>query len=109
MIDFQLLSALVTYYFIMFATPGPNNAMLTASGLKFGFVKTLPHLIGIPLGHIFQIGLVCFGFGNLFVLFPELPNHINEHGKSIRLKGINKKKALSERALKALANWLDGN
>ena len=44
-----------------------------------------------------------------FGLFPELPNHINEHGKSIRLKGINKKKALSERALKALANWLDGN
>ena len=49
MIDFQLFSALVTYYFIMFATPGPNNAMLTASGLKFGFVRTLPHLIGIPL------------------------------------------------------------
>ena len=32
----------------------------------------MPHLIGRPLGHIFQIGLVCFGFGNLFVLFPEL-------------------------------------
>ena len=39
MIDFQLLSALVTYYFIMFATPGPNNAMLTASGLKVWFCK----------------------------------------------------------------------
>ena len=72
MIDFQLFSALVTYYFIMFATPGPNNAMLTASGLKFGFVKTLPHLIGIPLGHIFQIGLVCYGLGNLFIIFPQL-------------------------------------
>ncbi len=34
MIDLQLFGALVTYYFIMFATPGPNNAMLTASGLK---------------------------------------------------------------------------
>ena len=44
MIDLQLFGALVTYYFIMFATPGPNNAMLTASGLKFGFLKTLPHL-----------------------------------------------------------------
>ena len=59
MIDLQLFGALVTYYFIMFATPGPNNAMLTASGLKFGFLRTLPHLVGIPLGHIFQIGLVC--------------------------------------------------
>ena len=72
MIDFQLFSALVTYYFIMFATPGPNNAMLTASGLKFGFVRTLPHLIGIPLGHIFQIGLVCYGLGNLFLIFPQV-------------------------------------
>ena len=72
MIDLQLFSALVTYYFIMFATPGPNNAMLTASGLKFGFLRTLPHLVGIPLGHIFQIGLICFGIGNLFLIFPDL-------------------------------------
>ena len=72
MIDFQLFSALVTYYFIMFATPGPNNAMLTASGLKFGFVRTLPHLIGIPLGHILQIGLTCFGLANLFLLYPQV-------------------------------------
>ena len=72
MIDLQLFGALVTYYFIMFATPGPNNAMLTASGLKFGFLRTLPHLVGIPLGHIFQIGLVCLGIGNLFLIFPDL-------------------------------------
>ena len=72
MINFSLFSALSTYYFIMFVTPGPNNAMLTASGMKFGFMKTLPHLIGIPSGHIFQISLVCFGLGNLFLKFPEL-------------------------------------
>ena len=72
MIDYSLFSALVTYYFIMFVTPGPNNAMLTASGMKFGFTKTLPHLIGIPSGHILQISLVCFGLGNLFLKFPEL-------------------------------------
>ncbi len=72
MIDYSLFTALVTYYFIMFVTPGPNNAMLTASGMKFGFTKTLPHLIGIPSGHILQISLVCFGLGNLFLQFPEL-------------------------------------
>ena len=32
-------SALAIFYFTMFITPGPNNAMLTASGLKFGFVE----------------------------------------------------------------------
>ena len=72
MISFSLLSALVTYYFIMFVTPGPNNAMLTASGMKFGFLKTLPHLIGIPSGHILQISLVSFGLGNLFLKFPQV-------------------------------------
>ena len=71
MISFSLLSALVTYYFIMFITPGPNNAMLTASGMKFGFARTLPHLIGIPFGHILQIALVSLGLGNLFLQFPE--------------------------------------
>ena len=28
--------------------------------------------MGIPLGHIFQIGLVCCGLGNLFIIFPDL-------------------------------------
>ena len=72
MINFALFSALGTFYFTMFFTPGPNNAMLTASGMKFGFVRTLPHLIGIPLGHIIQIGLTCFGLANLFILYPNI-------------------------------------
>ncbi len=72
MISFTLFSALSAFYFTMFFTPGPNNAMLTASGMKFGFVKTLPHLIGIPLGHIMQIGLTCFGLANLFLVYPQV-------------------------------------
>ena len=72
MITFTLFSALSTFYFTMFFTPGPNNAMLTASGMKFGFVKTLPHAIGIPLGHILQIGLTCFGLANLFLIYPQV-------------------------------------
>ena len=72
MINFTLFSALATFYFTMFFTPGPNNAMLTTSGMKFGFFKTLPHLIGIPLGHIIQIGLTCFGLANLFIIYPQI-------------------------------------
>ena len=72
MINFALFSALATFYFTMFFTPGPNNAMLTASGMKFGFMRTLPHLVGISLGHIFQIGLTCFGLANLFLIYPQV-------------------------------------
>ena len=72
MINFTLFSALAAFYFTMFFTPGPNNAMLTASGMKFGFTRTIPHLIGISLGHIFQIGLTCFGLANLFLIYPQI-------------------------------------
>ena len=72
MISLTLFSALATFYFTMFFTPGPNNAMLTASGMKFGFSRTLPHLLGISLGHVFQIGLTCFGLANLFLIYPQV-------------------------------------
>ena len=32
-----------------------------------------------------------------FGLFPELPSKINHKGKTVRLKGVERKKALSER------------
>ena len=56
----------------MYATPGPNNSILTASGIKFGFVKTIPNIFGIPTGHSIQLTLVCFGLGSLFLKFPYL-------------------------------------
>ena len=70
MIDSNLLIALVSYYFVMYVTPGPNNAMVLTSGLKFGFIKTIPHISGITIGHIIQLVLVCFGLGKIFQLFP---------------------------------------
>ena len=70
MIDSNLLIALVSYYFVMYVTPGPNNTMVLTSGLKFGFIKTIPHISGITIGHIIQLVLVCFGLGKIFQLFP---------------------------------------
>ena len=72
MISLQLFIALASFYFVMFVTPGPNNAMLTASGIKFGFKRTLPHLIGIPCGHMVQITHVCLGLGKIFQIYPYI-------------------------------------
>ena len=74
MVDSNLLIALVSFYFVMYVTPGPNNAMVLTSGLKFGFVKTIPHMSGITIGHITQLVLVCFGLGKIFIIFPEIQN-----------------------------------
>ena len=72
MIDFNILIALVSFYFVMYVTPGPNNAMVLASGLKFGFLKTIPHMSGITIGHIIQLILVCLGLGKIFQIFPQI-------------------------------------
>ncbi len=74
MIDLNILIALVSYYFVMYVTPGPNNAMVLTSGLKFGFSNTIPHISGITIGHIIQLVLVCFGLGKIFQIFPQIQN-----------------------------------
>ena len=54
MLDLPLL----TYMATMSVTPGPNNLMLAASGVNFGFRRTLPHMLGISIGVGIQIVLV---------------------------------------------------
>ena len=71
MIDIALVIAIVSYYTVMFITPGPNNAMLTISGLKFGFKRSLPHITGISLGHALQVSLICTGLGLILINKPE--------------------------------------
>ena len=72
MIDVNLFFALISFYFVMYVTPGPNNAMVLTSGIKFGFLKTIPHMSGITIGHVFQTIIVCLGLGKIFQMFPEI-------------------------------------
>ncbi|MBS56999.1 MAG: lysine transporter LysE [Rickettsiales bacterium] len=72
MITWELILAISAYNFVMYVTPGPNNSILTASGIKFGFTRTIPNIFGIPTGHGIQLALVCFGLGALFSKFPIL-------------------------------------
>src|SRR5215470_11298886 len=62
----------ITYTFVMSITPGPNNVMLTASGARFGFGRTLPHILGIVCGFIVQLLAVCAGLSALFTRWPAL-------------------------------------
>ena len=72
MITWELIIAISAYNFVMYATPGPNNSILTASGIKFGFFRSIPNIFGIPTGHGIQLALVCLGLGSLFTQFPIL-------------------------------------
>ncbi|ESW86324.1 LysE family translocator [Mesorhizobium sp. C280B] len=66
------LFALLVYAFVTSITPGPNNFMLLASGVNFGLVKTVPHMLGIGFGFLVLLLAVGFGLGAVLTAFPVL-------------------------------------
>jgi threonine/homoserine/homoserine lactone efflux protein len=53
-------------------TPGPNNIMIMASGLNFGWRASMPHFFGICFGFPSMFLAVGFGLGYLFERFELL-------------------------------------
>jgi threonine/homoserine/homoserine lactone efflux protein len=66
----DLLIALLGFAFVTSVTPGPNNMMLLASGVNFGFRRTLPHMLGISIGHALMVFLVGLGLAGVFKAWP---------------------------------------
>src|SRR6516225_2314013 len=71
----QLLAALpagMLFVVVTSITPGPNNTMLLASGVNFGFRRTLPHILGISAGVVVLMLSVGYGLGEVFRRVPSL-------------------------------------
>jgi threonine/homoserine/homoserine lactone efflux protein len=68
----EQFSALALFGVVTLVTPGPNNAMLMASGLNFGLRSTVPHLCGVVLGSAALIFACGLGLGGMFAAFPVL-------------------------------------
>ena len=66
----ELIPALLAFAFATSITPGPNNLMLMASGVNFGFRRTLPHMLGVGIGFTVMILAVGAGLIGLFDAFP---------------------------------------
>jgi threonine/homoserine/homoserine lactone efflux protein len=66
------LFALTLFAFVSSITPGPNNLMLLASGVNFGFKATIPHMLGIGIGFGIMLLAVAMGFMQAFTLVPWL-------------------------------------
>ena len=69
---FEVFLALLVFSFVTSVTPGPNNFMLLASGVNFGFVRTIPHMFGIAGGFASLLLGVGFGLGAVLSAYPEL-------------------------------------
>ncbi len=68
----DLLGALALFGFVSSITPGPNNLMLMTSGVNFGLVRTLPHMLGVSLGFVLMVAVIGVGLGEVFKFYPVL-------------------------------------
>jgi threonine/homoserine/homoserine lactone efflux protein len=67
------VTAAAVFAFVASITPGPNNVMLWASGMNYGFRRTIPHLAGVNLGFMSLIVATAAGLGTMFENVPWLP------------------------------------
>jgi threonine/homoserine/homoserine lactone efflux protein len=68
----DLLFGLVVFAAISAFTPGPNNALLMASGVTYGLKRSTPMIFGVGLGFPLMIALVGLGLGQVFQQFPAV-------------------------------------
>jgi threonine/homoserine/homoserine lactone efflux protein len=69
---YDLFMGLVVFAAIAAFTPGPNNTMLMASGINFGFKRTVPLVLGVMIGFPFMIACIGLGLGKIFDFYPVI-------------------------------------
>lgn len=69
---FDVFLSALAFVFVASFTPGPNNTMLLASGVNYGYQRTLPHLMGIVIGYEVMFAALALGIGGVFAAHPVL-------------------------------------
>ena len=84
-LSLDLLLGFALFALVTSITPGPNNTMLLASGVNFGFHRTIPHMLGITCGFFILVLAVGFGLGAVFETYPLVYNVLRYVGAAYLL------------------------
>ena len=68
----EALPALAGIAVSMTWAPGPNNAMLSASGANYGWRRSVPHVMGVAVGFPVMLILVSSGLVRVLDAFPAI-------------------------------------
>lgn len=68
----MLIDPLFGFVFFGLFSPGPNVILITASGARFGFRASIPHLLGVVVGVGITSGLTGYGIGTALSSMPRL-------------------------------------
>lgn len=77
------IGPLAWYCLVMGMTPGPNNLMLAASGMNFGWRRTVPHMLGVLAGFCTLVFAAGLGIGTLYARHPELQTTLRWVGAGV--------------------------
>ena len=70
--DMDIAFALMGFAFVMSISPGPGNFLLLASGVNFGFRRSMPLILGISFGFLSMVFVVGLGVGEAIERTPYL-------------------------------------
>ncbi|QEN04627.1 LysE family translocator [Thiospirochaeta perfilievii] len=62
----------ILFAITMSITPGPNNIMLTTSGANYGFLRTIPHILGVVTGVAILNIISALGLNRVFEAYPNI-------------------------------------
>ena len=68
----DLFLALVVFAAIAAYTPGPNNTLLMACGINYGFRASFPMIAGVGVGFPLMIACIGLGLGKIFEVYPQI-------------------------------------
>ncbi len=77
--------AFIGFAAVLAGTPGPSNALLTATGAAAGIVRGLPALVGVGVGMAAMMFVVVLGMGTLILRNPLVMISLKVVGVAILL------------------------
>jgi threonine/homoserine/homoserine lactone efflux protein len=66
-------------------TPGGATTLATASGARFGFVRSIPLILGIAMGLALLAAVAALGLGGLLLALPSLQTAVKALGSAYLL------------------------
>ncbi|MBL4798228.1 MAG: LysE family translocator [Oleispira sp.] len=66
-------------------TPGPVNIIATSSGVNFGFLRTLPHILGATIGFTSILIMLGAGLANTLAFSPSFVTCLSYAGSAFLL------------------------
>jgi threonine/homoserine/homoserine lactone efflux protein len=81
----EMLLAATSFACVMSFTPGPNNILLAASGVNFGFARSIPHILGVKFGFVALVAACGLGLGLLFTTYPAAQTALKVVGAAYML------------------------